>query len=239
MAYSTPALTRALESEPVHRGRSKTVYDLGDGYCLVRLVPSLHSFTYRREALVPGTDRLRLAFFAKAAARLKEAGVPCAFVETVDDTSYISRYCPTPPFEVIVKNVANGSTVRKYPGLFPPGHVFGGPVVKFDYRVDPEDQPIAEDYLREYGLDPVPMRQIALRTNEVLRDWLAPRTLWDFCIILGEDGDGGYTIASEVSPDGMRLKDVDGSALDKDLFRTGREPAEILAVWTRLVDSLD
>jgi phosphoribosylaminoimidazole-succinocarboxamide synthase len=164
--------------------------------------------------------------------------VPCAFEHRVDDTSYVARFCPSPPFEVIVKNISAGSTLRKYPGLFPEGHRFANPVVKFDYRTDPEDQPIAEDYIRELKLDVPLLKDIALRTNTVLRDWLAPRDLWDFCVIIGLDADGEYLINSEISPDCMRLKDADGSSLDKDVFRRGAGRQEIVDVWTTLVNSL-
>lgn len=223
---------------PACSGASKVVYDLGDGRCLVRLVPSLTSFTYDRHELLPGTDRIRLDFYELAAARLAAAGVPCVFEHRVDETAYLARFCPSPPFEVIVKNIAAGSTLRKYPGLFPAGTVFSAPVVKFDFRTSPEDQPIAEDYVREYGLDVDRMKALALRTNEVLREWLAPRVLWDFCVIVGMDAAGDYYVASEVSPDCMRLRGADGAPLDKDLFRQGAPAEEIGRVWSALVASL-
>jgi phosphoribosylaminoimidazole-succinocarboxamide synthase len=228
----------AEKSEPVSKGRSKLVYDLPDGSCLVRLIPSLNSFTYQREELVPGTDRLRLDFYERAAAVLDAAGVRTVFTERVDDTAYVARYVPSPPFEVIVKNVAVGSTVRKYPGLFEEGHRFAAPVVKFDYRVDPEDQPIAEDYLREFGVSPDALRAVALQANAALRSWLHPRDLQDFCVIVGVDAEGQYRITSEVSPDCMRLRSPDGSSLDKDLFRHGADAEEILRIWSELVRSL-
>lgn len=229
----------AVESgEPTYQGISKNVYDLGDGTCLVRMIPSLSSFTYDRHELVPGTDRIRLDFYELAAARLHAAGIPCAFERRIDDTSYLARFCQTPPFEVIVKNYAAGSTLRKYPGLFQAGAKFTQPIVKFDFRVSPEDQPIADDYVREYGLDVAKMKALALAVNDVLCRWLQPRVLWDFCIIVGLDGGGDYSVSSEISPDAMRLRDADGSPLDKDMFREGASHAEILDVWDKLVSSL-
>ena len=133
-----------------------------------------------------------------------------------------------------MKNVATGSTTRKYPELFPEGHVFQRPVVKFDFRNDLEDQPIADDYVREAGLDPKALKRIALRINELLKSWLAPRNLVDFCLVIGESVSGELLITSEISPDCMRLKDVDGSSLDKDLFRFGASGSEIVRVWGEL-----
>lgn len=223
---------------PMFRGASKNVYRIDEENCLVRLIPSLTSYTYHRDALIPGTDKIRLDFYELAAARLAGAGIPCVFGGRVDDTAYLARFCSNPPFEVIVKNQAAGSTLRKYPGLFEPGTEFRKPVVKFDFRTSPEDQPIAEDYIREYGLDVARMRSLALATNDVLRNWLKPRTLWDFCIIVGLDKVGDYYVTSEVSPDCMRLRDPDGVPLDKDLFRQGASAQEILLAWSGLVASL-
>jgi phosphoribosylaminoimidazole-succinocarboxamide synthase len=202
------------------------------------MIPTLNSFTFSREAVVPGTDKIRLDFYEMAAARMTVAGVPSVFKYRVDETSYVARFCPSPPVEVIVKNVSAGSTLRKYPGLFAAGHQFTRPVVKFDYRTDPEDQAIADDYVRELGLDVQRVKDIALQTNNILRDWLAPRSLWDFCIIVGLDDTGKYWVNSEISPDSMRLKDADGSSLDKDLFRRGASEDAILTAWSGLVAEL-
>ncbi len=232
-------LARAEAAEPTLRGRSKTVYPMPNGRCLVRMVPSLSSFTHGREAIMPGTDKLRLDFYELASGKLREGGIPCAFERRVDATSYVALFCPAPPIEVIVKNVSAGSTLRKYPGLFPHGHRFRQPVVKFDYRTDPEDQPIADDYVRELGLEPGRLKDIALRTNQILQDWLSPLDLWDFCIVIAEDDHGEYWVISEISPDCMRLKSASGQSHDKDLFRLGGSREEILRAWSAVVEGLE
>lgn len=202
------------------------------------MIPSLRSFTFNRDELIPATARLRLDFYERAAARLEEHGVPTVFRRRLGDTSYLADYVPAPPFEVIVKNRCVGSTVRKYPGLFPEGHRFEPPVIKFDFRVDPEDQPIGEDYLRAYGVDVAEFRALALDCNRVLGQWLAPWAVWDFCLIIGAGPGGRLAINSEVSPDCMRLRDEHGDPLDKDLFRQGASPERIVDVWTALVKRL-
>jgi phosphoribosylaminoimidazole-succinocarboxamide synthase len=155
-----------------------------------RTRPGLRSYTHDRDELIPETARLRLDFYELAAARLADNGVRTVFEERLSATSCRAAYVPAPPFEVIVKNTATGSTVRKYPGLFPEGHRFHPPVVKFDYRVDPEDQPIGEDHLRATGCDVEAFREVALDCNAGLRAWPAPLDLWDFCLVIGVDGEG-------------------------------------------------
>jgi phosphoribosylaminoimidazole-succinocarboxamide synthase len=224
--------------EPCVQGRSKKIWKNGDGTCDIELVASLRSYTNDRDEIFPETARLRLDFYEVAAARLAEEGVRTVFRERLGDITYRADYVPAPPYEVIVKNVATGSTLRKYPGLFPQGHRFRPPVVKFDYRTDPEDQPIGEDYLRASGVDVEAFRRCALHCNEVLRNWLAPLDLWDFCLVIGVDADGAPVINSEISPDGMRLRDESGRPLDKDLFRQGADEAAVVAAWSDLVNRI-
>ncbi|MBB2911680.1 phosphoribosylaminoimidazole-succinocarboxamide synthase [Streptosporangium becharense] len=229
-------LDRAKTADPDIVGRSKRLWLLPGGQCLVQIIPSLRSFTYERDELVERTGPLRLDFYEKAAARLAAAGVPCAFRERISADFYLADYRPAPPFEVIVKNRATGSTTRKYPGLFEDGALLPRPVVKFDYRCDPEDQPIGEDYLRALGLPVEAMRERALAVNDVLREWLSPVEVWDFCLIFGQADDGELTVISEISQDCMRLRHQDGSPLDKDLFRDGVAGDEIVNQWSRILD---
>ncbi len=219
-------------------GRSKYLWRLPEDRCLIRLIPSLRSFSHARDEIVEETGPLRLDFYERAAVRLADAGVDCAFLERADPITYVAGFCPPPPFEVIVKNVANGSTTRKYPGLFDDGQPLPRPVVKFDYRVDPEDQPIGEDYLRVLDLPVDAMRETALVVNDVLCRWLAPFRIWDLCVIFGVRSDGGLCLISEVSQDCMRIRHADGSPLDKDLFRAGVDGSDLVAEWKRLVDVL-
>jgi len=230
-----PGYARLRSGEPDIVGRSKRLWLRQDGTCDIELIPSLRSYTYHRDELVPATAKLRLDFYEAAAARLAEQGVRTVFRERLADNAYRADYVPAPPFEVIVKNLATGSTTIKYPGLFEEGHRFDPPVVKFDFRVDPEDQPIGEDYLQALGVDTDAYRRVALETNAALRSWLAPLDLWDFCLVIGDGPDGEPVINSEISPDCMRLRDPEGNPLDKDLFRQGAAPERIVAVWTDLV----
>ncbi|MFG2981706.1 phosphoribosylaminoimidazolesuccinocarboxamide synthase [Streptomyces sp. NPDC048258] len=224
---------------PDIEGRSKKLWLLSDGNCLVEIIPSLRSFTYNRDEMVTDTGPLRLDFYERVAPRLAKGGVRTAFTRRVSATCYLAEYCPAPPFEVVVKNRAVGSTLVKYPGLFEPEQVLPAPVVKFDYRTDPEDQPISESYLRALRLPVDEFVRLALVVNDTLKSWLDPIEVWDFCLIFGSAPDGEPVLISEVSQDCMRLRHPDGSSLDKDLFRRGAGHAEITAAWRKLLDELD
>lgn len=224
---------------PDIEGRSKRIWLLPGALCVVELIPSLRSFTYSREEIVEDTGPLRLDFYERAAVRLAGDGVRTGFVRRLAPAVYLSEFHEAPPFEVIVKNRAVGSTLVKYPGLFAANSELPRPVVKFDYRIDPEDQPIGEDYLRALDLPVEEFRRMALAVNDTLVSWLAPLEVWDFCLIMGLDPQGEPVLISEVSPDCMRLRHPDGSSLDKDLFRQGASPEELVTAWKRLLHEIE
>ncbi|MEU4209495.1 phosphoribosylaminoimidazolesuccinocarboxamide synthase [Streptomyces sp. NPDC026206] len=223
---------------PDIEGRSKRLWLLPAGLCMVELIPSLRSFTFDRDELFQDTGPLRLDFYERAAPQLEKAGIRTAFIRRLSPIAYLAEYHEAPPFEVIVKNRAIGSTLVKYPGLFEENAVLPRPVVKFDYRVDPEDQPIGEDYLRALGVPVEEFRDRALAVNASLISWLAPVEVWDFCLIFGQDEANEPVLISEVSPDCMRLRHPDGSSLDKDLFRNGASEGELVTEWKRLLDGI-
>ncbi len=228
----------ALKLKPTVSGKSKRLLVVDQNTCLIQLLPSLRSYTYNRDEVVKGTEILRLDFYELASRVLSRGGLKTAFRRRVGIDTYIADYCQSPPFETIVKNVAIGSTQLKYPGLFKDGHRFDPPVVKFDYRIDPEDQPISDDYVSAAGFNPNDLKNIALKANNLLSQWLRPNDLLDFCLVIGQTQKGQYVILSEISPDCMRLRAPDGQSLDKDLFRRGATHHEICRVWRRLIDSL-
>lgn len=230
--------TVATKGELLIEGKSKRVYACGEQLYVIEMIPSLSSFSFARDEMVEGSDELRLDFYERAAARLKSEGVNTAFVERIGPTSYLAKRCRTYPFEVIVKNVAAGSTLRKYPGLFEPGHRFEPPIVKFDYRVDPEDQCLADDYVDAFGCSSATWKRLALQVDAILQKWLEPRILVDFCLMIGTDSDQRDCVVSEVSPDAMRLRAPSGESLDKDIFRSGAPHSAVIETWRALVRSL-
>ncbi len=223
---------------PVREGRSKRVWRIDNDLCLVELKPTLRSFTFAREETVPGTDVLRMSFFAYACGVLSRVGIQHAFRYRIDERSYASRFCEEPPVEVIVKNYAVGSTQVLYPGLFESGMKFSFPVVKFDFRAEPQDLPLPDDYLRELGLPAGAFRETALQVNRALASALPQFNIIDFCLIYGRASDGSWLITSELSPDSMRIRNAAGDSYDKDLFRHG-EPEDLLrSRWQELVERI-
>lgn len=231
-------MTLTRKGEVLYEGKSKRILSIDEELCLITLLPTLDSYTYDRHEIFNGTAEIRLDFYEMAVGQLHSGGLRTCWVDRISSTSYIAQICKIPPFEVIVKNRAVGSTQIKYPGLFEPLQLFIPPIVKFDYRTDPEDQAIADDYVRAAGINVEEYKNLALATNEVLIRWLSPLILLDFCIIPGLNFQEELVITSEISPDSMRLRNNKGESLDKDLFREGASADLIIKVWRSLLESL-
>jgi phosphoribosylaminoimidazole-succinocarboxamide synthase len=128
------------------------------------------------------------------------------------------------PLEVIVRNIAAGSLVRKYP--FREGEPLDPPVIIIDYKSDALHDPMLNDDLifalrlaapEELDL----IKATALAINEMLREYLDTRgiTLVDFKLEFGRDN-GDIVVGDEISMDSMRLWDKEtGASLDKDVYR--------------------
>ena len=101
------------------------------------------------------------------------------------------------------------------------------PLVEFYYKSDELDDPmISPDYGVAFGFATdeqiATLREMALKINAVLKDFLASRKvrLIDFKTEYGVDKDGNIILADEITPDTARLWDWDtNEKLDKDRFR--------------------
>jgi phosphoribosylaminoimidazole-succinocarboxamide synthase len=138
------------------------------------------------------------------------------------------------PLEVIVRNRAAGSLVRRYP--FTEGTPLNPPVIVIDYKDDARHDPminddiiIALDLLSRDELATV--REMALRVNEVLVRFFDSIgiSLVDFKLEFGKDR-GKIVVGDEISMDSMRLWDKStGQSLDKDVYRF--EKGDVLAIY--------
>ncbi len=128
------------------------------------------------------------------------------------------------PLEVIVRNIAAGSIVKKYP--FTEGQVLKPTVMVIDYKDDARHDPmINDDIIFALGLvtreELLVMRKTALKVNDLLRTYLAGLniTLVDFKMEFGR-WKGEILVGDEISMDSMRLWDAKTrESLDKDVYR--------------------
>lgn len=155
---------------------------------------------------------------------LAERGIPTHFVERVSDTEQVVKKVEIIPVEVVVRNVAAGSLAKRL-GLAE-GTPLPQPVLEFYYKNDELGDPMINEYhIRVLNLatpeQVEKMASIALRVNEILREYLRTKNidLIDFKLEFGLHH-GEVILADEISPDTCRFWDTKTrEKLDKDRFR--------------------
>lgn len=158
---------------------------------------------------------------------LEEKGIKTQYIELLEPGEMLSHKLKMIPLEVITRNIAAGSLLKKFP--FEDKQVFDKPLIQMDYKNDEYHDPMLNDDISialnlatKEELDEI--REITHKINAILKDFLASKgiTLVDFKIEFGYDNEGNIVLGDEISPDTCRYWDIKTfDVLDKDLFRQG------------------
>ena len=175
---------------------------------------------------------------------LEENGIETQFIDLPEPNVMIAKKLEMIPIEVIVRNIATGSLVRKYP--IEDGTKLEPPIVQMDFKDDEYHDPMLNDSLiKALGIATQEEIDIitekALKVNETLKEFFADAgiILVDFKIEFGKDKDGNILLGDEISPDSCRLWDSETlDMLDKELFRKGHDDEVMEAyieVYNRII----
>ena len=243
------------------RGDSKEIRLLTPRIALARLLPSVYSFTHNRYGSVPGTEVVRARFSAAVFRTMAESPgarhlgtAYLGLLETPAGPLLAERRVDPCNLEVRVKRYHIGSPVHRY--RFTEQHPtvagpplgrwsrFETPVVCFDWRhplTDEEgvrlaDEPISDDYAAVWMIDAGHGKRLAADAFGWLEDRFgsAGLRLIDICFFVDRSG---TTLYGEISPDCMRVRSAasdDSRSLDKDQWRSGGRPEELLARYQEL-----
>jgi phosphoribosylaminoimidazole-succinocarboxamide synthase len=209
----------------LYAGKAKSVYSTDDpDVCIMKFRDDITAFDGEKKDTLGGKGRYNAEVSSFFFRYLEEHGIRTHYITTLEPTTIAVRRLEMFPLEVIVRNVAAGSIVRRYP--FREGERLDPPVIVIDYKSDAHHDPMLNDDLI-YALKlatPEELDQIktmALEVNRVLSAYLDARgiTLVDFKLEFGRY-DGEIVVGDEISMDSMRLWDKEtGESLDKDVYR--------------------
>ena len=158
---------------------------------------------------------------------LETSRVKTQYIKLLEPGLMLSHRLDMLPLEIIIRNIAAGSLVRKFP--FKSRQEFEPPIIQMDYKNDEYHDPMLNDDIT-LALDLSTndelerIREITLRINDVLKGFLKDKNiiLHDFKIEYGKDYRGEIVLGDEISPDTCRFWDAQTfDVLDKDLFRKG------------------
>ncbi len=214
-----------IKLSELYSGKAKTVYKTDDPEKLImEFRDSLTAFDGKKKSEAPKKGYYNAQIAAKLLSLLEEKGIKTHFDSMISDTEMVVDAVDIIKIEVIVRNIAAGSLVKKYP--FKTGQKLDPPILVFDYKSDAHGDPmINDDIALALGLatkeELSKIRKLALSINSILLDHLADKDLLlpDFKLEFGRHN-GRILLADEISCDTCRFWDKKtGESLDKDVFR--------------------
>jgi phosphoribosylaminoimidazole-succinocarboxamide synthase len=213
------------KAKPLYEGKAKILWETDDpAYMVQQFKNDATAFDGTKHEVIEGKGRLNNLISSHLFGLLNAEGIRTHFVERISDTEMVVERLEMLPVEVVVRNVAAGSLVRRL-GI-PEGKRFDPPIVEFYLKNDDLHDPIlSEDHIYAMSLatpqQVAIMRREALAINVILRNFLRDRDidLVDFKLEFGKK-DGELILGDEISPDTCRYHDArTGEIMDKDRFR--------------------
>ena len=218
------------KKELINSGKVKSVFTTDDDdVVIIEFRDDMTAGDGERKEVMNDKGAYNAVISAKIFKVLDENGVETQFIDLPEPNVMIAKKLEMIPIEVIVRNIATGSLVRKYP--IADGTRLEPPVVQMDFKDDEYHDPMLNDSLiRALGIATQEeidiLTEKALQINEILTKFFADAgiILVDYKVEFGKDKDGNILLGDEISPDSCRLWDSETlDMLDKELFRKGKD----------------
>lgn len=210
----------------LYEGKAKKVFETDDPELyIVEYKDDATAFNGQKRGTIVGKGVINNKITNIMMTYLMEKGIPTHFVKELSDRETLVKKVEIIPLEVIVRNRATGSFVKRFGA--PDGMEFETPVVEFSYKNDELGDPLINTSqalaLKLATADEIKeIKKYALAINAAMRSFFLNIgvELVDFKLEFGRLPGGGIVLADEISPDTCRFWDVKTKEkLDKDRFR--------------------
>lgn len=228
----------------VYEGKAKRVFNTDDNNIYrIKYKDEVTAGNGAKKDKMEGKGRLNNLITSYFFERLAKEGVDSHFIERTSDTEQLVKKVTIIPLEVVVRNFAAGSIVKRLG--FENGQAFEKPLVEFYYKEDALNDPfISDDHVKLLGLandpDIAELKRQALIVNETLIKIMDEMNLKliDFKIEFGKDSDGNILLADEISPDTCRIWDKETNEnFDKDVYRN--DTGSLIETYTKFYNKLE
>ena len=216
-----------MTTKPIYEGKAKILYNGPQPDTIIQYFKDdATAFNKQKFDVIAGKGLLNNLISSHMMKLIEAQGIPTHFIEQMSDREQLVKRVEIIPLEVIVRNFAAGTLVKRY-GLEDRAPL-ARPLIEFCYKKDELGDPlVTEDHIEIFGWATVPeiqeMKVKALKINQILQDIFGSIgiTLADFKIEFGRY-QNTILLADEMSPDNCRLWDQKtGERMDKDRFRLG------------------
>ena len=232
------------KKELINSGKVKSVYNsTDDDKVIIEFRDDMTAGDGARKEVMTNKGAYNAIISAKIFKVLEENGIATQFIDLLEPNVMLAKKLEMIPIEVIVRNIATGSLVRKYP--IDEGTRLEPPIVQMDFKDDEYHDPMLNDSLiKALGIATQEeidiLTEKALEINESLVKFFADAgiILVDFKVEFGKDADGNILLGDEISPDGCRLWDSETlDMLDKELFRKGKD-SEVMDAYVEVYNRI-
>ena len=229
--------------ELLYKGKAKSIYKSGNEEELIsRFRDDMTAFNGEKKDQFSGKGVCNATVSAFFFDYLEKNGVKTHFVRMLDERTMLVKKLQMIPLEVIARNIAAGSMVKKLP--FTEGQVLNPPVIVTDYKDDEKGDPSVNDslILALNLLTPEELEEVketTLKINKLLYDFFDGLGLIfvDFKIEFGRCG-GEILLGDEISMDSMRLWDKETKeSFDKDVYRFNR--GDVMSAYAKVVEKIE
>jgi phosphoribosylaminoimidazole-succinocarboxamide synthase len=209
----------------LYEGKAKQVFATEDpDFVIQRFKDDATAFNAQKRGTISGKGQINNAISAVLFEELGRRGIPNHFVRLLGDREMLVQRVQIIPVETVVRNIVAGSLAKRL-GL-EEGRDLPRPILEHYYKSDALGDPLINPWhITVLGMasekELQRINELALRTNEVLREFFSQRGLLlvDFKLEFGRFH-GEILLADEISPDTCRLWDARSrEKLDKDRFR--------------------
>ncbi|MDJ1090118.1 phosphoribosylaminoimidazolesuccinocarboxamide synthase [Macrococcus caseolyticus] len=228
----------------VYEGKAKRVYSTDQDHVFrIEYKDEVTAGNGAKKDSMAGKGRLNNLITSYFFERLAQQGLDSHFIKKLSDTEQLVKAVTIIPLEVVVRNYAAGSIVKRLG--FDKGVQFKSPLVEFYYKEDALNDPIiTDDHVKLLGIaddnDIAELKRQALIINDMLVKMMDEMNLQliDFKIEFGKDQDGNILLADEISPDTCRIWDKDTKEnFDKDVYR--EDTGSLIDTYTQFYNKLE
>ena len=233
------------KKELINSGKVKSVFTTeNDDEVIIEFRDDMTAGDGARKEVMSKKGAYNAIISAKIFKVLEENGIETQFIDLPEENVMLAKKLEMIPIEVIVRNIATGSLVRKYP--IDDGTKLDPPIVQMDFKDDEYHDPMLNDsIIKALGIATQEevdiLTEKALKINDVLTKFFKDVgiILVDYKVEFGKDKDGNILLGDEISPDGCRLWDSETlDMLDKELFRKGKDSEVMdayIEVYSRII----
>lgn len=215
-----------MTAKLIYEGKAKKIYETSNPQLLMmEYKDSLTAFNALKKGQFAGKGFLNCQISTHLFKLLSKNKIPHHWISTENKNQMTVRKTKIIPLEVVVRNFVAGSLAKKL--NIEEGLPLSHPIVELFYKDDALGDPFVNDdqalefkWVKQDQL--IEIKKLALKINDILYSNFASvgLRLIDFKLEFGVDDQLGLLLADEISPDCMRLWDMEtNEKMDKDRFR--------------------